>query len=470
MYAPIRDPAQAPDLVRQKVSQVKKFLAVLGLVSLAACGAIYNSSDVPTNDPNVLIVAMDSGTVSSANRSKYRPKQLPDVFFQNAGGARGMRGLGVTPEPSLDRQQRPGQMTTRIPPDVPNRPYRIGVGDVLLLATKSGGSTVAELSGLLAAQSRRQGYTVQDDGAIAIPDVGRVVVAEKALEGAEATLFESLVRNQIDPSFSLEIAEFNSKRVAVGGAVKNPTVVPVRLSPLNLAEAISAAGGIATTDLDYAAIRLYRDGALYQIPMTEYRRRAELQKLRLAAGDSIFVDTEYDLDRAQAYFREQITLAQYRQTARVQALAELQAEVTLRRAVLAEERSNFESRVALDGVDRDFAYLAGEVNTPARFALPFENHATLADALYDKGGFSAASGDPAQIYVMRATPTASNPALVTAFHLGARNAAKIGLATKMQLRPNDVIFVAEQQVTRWGRVINQLSPTLLVAGAAAVTN
>ncbi len=93
------------------------------------------------------------------------------------------------------------------------------MGDVVLLATKSGASTVEELSGLLAAQNRRQGYTVQDDGgAIAIPDVGRIMLGGMTLEEAEAELFQALVENQIDPSFSLEIAEFNSQRVAVGGA------------------------------------------------------------------------------------------------------------------------------------------------------------------------------------------------------------------------------------------------------------
>ncbi|MEE3317405.1 MAG: hypothetical protein VX202_06545, partial [Pseudomonadota bacterium] len=29
---------------------------------------------------------------------------------------------------------------------------------------------------------------------------------------------------------------------------------------------------------------------------------------------------------------------------------------------------------------------------------------------------------------------------------------------------NDVIFVAEQPVTRWGRVIDQITPSLIVAG------
>lgn len=130
---------------------------------------------------------------------------------------------------------------------------------------------------MLAAQNRRQGYTVQDDGAIAIPDVGRVMVAGLTLEEAEAALFQRLLSAQIDPSFSLEIAEFNSKRVSIGGAVGTPTIAPITLTDLTLDAAIALAGGIQTPDLDYASIRLYRDGALYQIPLNDYLSRGELQ-------------------------------------------------------------------------------------------------------------------------------------------------------------------------------------------------
>jgi polysaccharide export outer membrane protein len=183
-------------------------------------------------------------------------------------------------------------------------PYRIGVGDVVFLATRSSAETVEELSGLLAAQNSRQGYTVQDDGAIAAPDVGRVLLESLTLEDAEAQLFQSLVENLIDPTFSLEIAEFNSKRVSVGGAVGNPAIVPITLTPLFLDEALTLSGGISTPDVDFASLRIYRDGSLYQIPLVQYLREPNLQKTRLVAGDNVFVDTEFELNKASAYFQE----------------------------------------------------------------------------------------------------------------------------------------------------------------------
>lgn len=446
----------------------KRFIAIAGLAALASCGTAYISPKVTDADGKVRIVKLDGQSVLAANRSSYNPKQLPAVFFQNAGGPSVGRGAGAVPAPTLERQSPPATLSLRVPSDPPRMSYDIGIGDVLLLATRSGGSTVEELSGLLAAQNRRQGYTVQDDGAIAIPDVGRVTVVGLTLEEAEATLFQRLLENQIDPTFSLEISEFNSKRVSIGGAVGNPTVAPITLTALTLDQALATAGGIQTPDLDYASIRIYRDGALYQIPLAEYLRRGDLQKTRLVAGDSVFVDTEYQLNRAQDYFAEQITISQFRQQSRAIALNELQAEVGLRRSALNEVRSNYKARTDFDAVDRDYAYLSGEVNKPGRFILPFGRTATLADAIYSEGGFNTKTANSGQIYVLRGSADPRDFGAVTAWHLDARNAANLTLATRMQLRPNDVVFIAEQPITRWNRVITQITPSLFTSVAAAV--
>jgi len=446
----------------------KRLIAASTLILLSGCGVAYVSPKVTDAGSKVRIVPLTSETVLAANRSTYEPKQLPAVFFQTAGGAGGLRGAGPTPSPVSQIQTKPGNLALRVPNTPPNTTYHIGVGDVLLLATRSGSSTVEELSGLLAAQNRRQGYTVQDDGAIAIPDVGRVKVSDLTLEEAEAALFQRLLEAQIDPSFSLEIAEFNSKRVSVGGAVGNPTVIPITLTQLTLDQAVAGAGGIQTPDLEYASIRLYRDGDLYQIPLEQYLRRPDLQKTRLVAGDSVFVDTEYQLDRAQAYFAEQITLQQFRQQARSQALAELTSVVNLRRASLQEGRANFEAQLANDAVDRDYAYLAGEVTKSGRFTLPFGRKSTLADALYSEGGIDTMTGNPSQIYVLRGSNDPREFGAVTAWNLDARNATNLILATRMELRPNDIIFVAEQPVTRWNRVITQITPSILTSVANSV--
>lgn len=450
------------------------FIAVLlsGL-TLAACGVAYQSPDVipGTSDASkVRVVPVTAESVMIANRSAFKPQTLPAIFSQTAGSS-GLRGVRTPPVPAAIPENRPQQLETRVPPAADPGPYRIGVGDVVLLATPQSGGTVEELTGLLAAQNRRQGYTVQDDGAIAIPDVGRVRIAGETLEEAEAMLFQRLVENQIDPTFSLEIAEFNARKVSIGGAVANPIVAPIRLSPLYLDQALAAAGGVTADDLDFASVRIYRDGSLYQIPLSRLYADSGLQRIQLVDGDSVFVDTEFELEKASAYFEEQIRLAEFRQGARTAALNELATEVSLRRASLTEARDNFQTRLDLGGVKRDYVYLTGEVGEQSRFTLPFDQTASLADALYDGGaGVPTRTGNVREIYVLRGSDNPREFAAVTAWHLDARNAANLMLATRFELRPNDVIFVAEQPITRWGRVVDQITPSLISSGVGIAAN
>ncbi|MEM6306430.1 MAG: polysaccharide biosynthesis/export family protein [Pseudomonadota bacterium] len=433
-------------------------LACVLLGVLSSCGVAYISPLVPDNDPRVDIITLSRVEIDRANTSDFTPKSLPAAFFQTAQATSDPGG--AIPDPVLKQENRPDALALRLPPTVRDAPYEIGVGDVVLLATPSAGASLEEITGLLVAQSRRQGYTVQDDGAIAIPDVGRVGLAGLTLEEAESEIFQALVSNQIDPSFSIEVSGFNSKRVSIAGGVVRPVAVPITLTPLTVQEALVAAGGVNIVDQDYASIRLYRNGELYQIPLEDYYRQPALQQMRLVAGDSIFVDTEFELTRAQAYFQEKLILSQ----------AVLQAESgadALRRARLDEIRSNFTARLAAGAVPRDYVYMTGEVQKPGRFPLPFEQRASLADALLGESGLTTNTGNPTQIYVLRGQTGSDR---IAAYNLDVSNAAKLVLATQMELRPNDIVFVAEQPVTRWNRVLQQIIPSLLTTGVTAATN
>ncbi len=448
---------------------------LIAALLVSGCGAVYYSPKISEgaglNGTKVRVVPLTAETVLAANRSSYTPKALPEVFFASAGTGGLPRGAGVTPDPAYLPENRPQVLEIRLPPNPPRQLYRIGVEDELRLATPKTGSSVEELSGLLAAETRRQGYRVQDDGTISIPDVGRIMVSGKSLEEAENDIFDRLVDAGINPSFSLEISDFRSQKVAVGGAVKNPTVVPITLSPLLLQEALNAAGGAEVPDRDYAVIRIYRDGKLYQVPLAELYQRRDLQGVELQDGDSLFVDTEFDLTKAQGFFEEQIRLNEYRRDTRSQALNDLETEVDLRRDELNERRENFQDRIAFDAVDRDFAYIVGEVGVQDRYPLPFGRRATLADALYSESeGIFQRTGDPRHIYVLRATPEDARLGGVTAWNLDIRNAGNLMLATRLELRPNDVVFVAEQPVTRWNRVVSQIGFSVVNSTVSAVAN
>lgn len=443
-------------------------------LGLAGCSTVYTSPRVleQAGDAAIVRVLPISGeSVLLANRSPYQPRTLPAIFSSTTGSNGVLRGAGVLPDAPFNDQIRPRALELRVPPQVDPGPYVIGVGDVLIVATPSAGSTVEELSGLLAAQNRRQGYTVQDDGAIAIPDIGRVSVAGLTLADAEDAFFDALVSNQIEPSFSIEVAEFNSQTISVGGAVSGPAILPISLVPMTLERAIAGAGGVTVEDLDFASVRLYRNGTLYQIPLTQFYGSDRFLNTRLVAGDSVFVDVEYNLDQAEAYFEQQLTLAGFRQDARSQALTELQTEIALRRAQADEARANFEFRSEAGAVERDYVYLAGEVGSQTRYPLPYGQQSSLADALFDgASGIPLETGDVSQIYVLRASSDPREFGAVTAWQLDASNAANLVLASRFELRPDDIIFVAEQPVTRWSRVIRQITPSLITSTVGAVAN
>jgi len=413
----------------------------------------------------VKVVALTSQVAKQANRSRYTPKGLPRVFYHVTDISSQTSNAAETLSPATVHKTRPHSADIRIPPVLKRTPYRIGVADVLLLATPTAASTVDQLSGLLAAQNKRQGYTVQDDGAIAIPDVGRVQVGGLTLDEAEAEVFKALVKNQISPTFSIEIASFNSQRVTVGGAVGKPTLAPITLKSLHLGEALQIAGGILAKNPDYTTIRIYRDGKLYNIPLTEFLAKGKLQKIRLKDGDSVYVDTTFDLTRAQAYFAEKIQLMTLKSSARSQALAQLQTEITISKGRADEQRRNFQARAALDALPRDYVYLTGEVTNQGRFTLPFSHKAMLADAIYSQAGIPTNSGNVGQIYILRGNTRGDT---VTAYQLDAHNIANMMLATRMELRPNDIIFVAEQPVTKWSRALTQMGPSLFQQALARV--
>lgn len=458
-----------PGLYGIRRTTARALLAGVVALGVSACGITYHSPTINegAKGDGVTVVPLTLDTVASANRSAYTPQSLPAAFFANAGSGGSAQGVGALPEAPYLPDENRTQLEYRPLPDIAPQTYRIGVGDELLLATKGQASTVEQLTGLLAAANSRQGYTVREDGTIAIPEVGSVQVGGLTIEEAENNLFQTLVNNQIDPSFSLEISKFNSQRVAVGGAVKQATVVPITPSDLTLGEALIAAGGIQVKDREFASIRIYRDGTLYQIPLQTYVENPGLKDKRMQAGDAVFVDTTYDLDRALDFYQAKISVISVRTAARSAAMAALQSEIGLRRAALDEERTNYERRRALGEETRDYVYLAGEVSKNARVPLPYGRRASLADVLFGEGGFENTTGDPGQIYVLRSGSAPEAGDIVIAYHLNARNAANLTLAPKFEMRPDDIVFIEEQPITKWNRAMQQIFPQILQTANSA---
>lgn len=122
------------------------------------------------------------------------------------------------------------QPTSGSAPPVAAPTYTVGAGDVLQVNVYE----QAELSAR---------YTVGPDGTFAFPLIGRVETRGKTPGAIEtdirARLADGYLRN---PQVTVEVAEFNSQRIFVMGAVAKPGPVALTGS-LSLIEAIAAAGG-----------------------------------------------------------------------------------------------------------------------------------------------------------------------------------------------------------------------------------
>lgn len=459
-------------------------LCALAVVGLSGCGLVYTSPSVSDGnfigkktDLDVEIVPMTYESTLAANLMPNVPARLPLGFqpgtYQQVSTTvpLSIPQLGPIPAPPSRPGDRPGFIPDRLPPIEAPEPYTIGVADVLLLSVNASAATLEQLPSLITSQAQRQGFVVQDDGAIAIPDAGRVRVAGLTMQEAESAIFQTLVAAGIDPSFSLEIAEFNSQRVAVGGEVGQPMLVPITLKPLYLHEAISAAGGLQVPDTDVAKILLTRGGETYQIGANRFIDDPAIRQIVLREGDSIYVESEFREERARARFEEMLAVRGEQQSQvlfQVQALqAQAQAEQNALNRITA-ERQLFLDRVELGAVERGYAYLAGEVQIPQRVPLPFENTASLADVLYYDGGrgINIQFGDYGEIYVLRRPTNPDEAGSLMAFHLDAANAANLSLASMFEVHPGDVVFVAEQPITAWNRVISQMLPQLFTSIAS----
>ena len=73
---------------------IRALIVTVALAGLSGCGIAYNSPSVnPVRDgeTKVRVVSITPESVLAANRTAYRPKELPAVFFQTAGYGSGTR-------------------------------------------------------------------------------------------------------------------------------------------------------------------------------------------------------------------------------------------------------------------------------------------------------------------------------------------------------------------------------------------
>ncbi|WP_324821865.1 polysaccharide biosynthesis/export family protein [Variovorax sp.] len=284
--------------------------------------------------------------------------------------------------------------------------YRVGAGDILnivvwdhpeLSLQPAGSITTDAISG----SPVSNGYNVSQDGLIQFPYVGNFKAGGLTEYQIRDGLVKQLSRYLNEPKLTVRVQSYRNGRVYVDGSVRTPGLQAVNDVPMTLPEAINRAGGFAT-DADRSTIAVSRNGKTTLVNLPQLvQQGVNPNQIMLAPGDMVRVFSQED------------------------------AKI----------------------------YVLGEVTRPSAQALR-NGRLTLNQALGEAGGVSTTSGDPRQIYVVRAKPE-GNPDI---FHLDASSPVSYALAEGFELKARDVVYVDPVPLVRWSRVINLILPSAQVVG------
>jgi polysaccharide export outer membrane protein len=135
-------------------------------------------------------------------------------------------------------------------------------------------------------------YQVPDDGTINFPLIGTVVVGGQRPIAVARTIQDALQSKQIlrNPSVSIFVVEYASKRVNVMGAVQHPGSLPWSAGT-SVVRAISVAGGLTPLAAGNDTIVTRQEGGKPKRYRVSVRRITEGQEqdFVLQAGDIVYV-------------------------------------------------------------------------------------------------------------------------------------------------------------------------------------
>jgi polysaccharide biosynthesis/export protein len=227
--------------------------------------------------------------------------------------------------------------------------------------------------------------------------VGTVKIGGMSEFEARDVLVKRLNKYFKDPQVTVRVQSYRSGRIYVDGEVRTPGLQSINDVPMTLPEVIGRAGGLGTL-ADRSAIAVTRDGATTLIDMNQLiEKGVNPNTILLKGGDLVRVMSRED------------------------------------------------SKV----------FVLGEVLKPSTQMLR-HGRLSLGEALGDSGGVSPVSGDPRQIFVVRAGAKAERPEI---YHLDASTPVAYALAEGFQLRSRDVVYVDPVPLVRWNRVISLILPS-----------
>lgn len=275
---------------------------------------------------------------------------------------------------------------------LPGEVDTIGPGDVLQISIYEVGSALfgsrAASMGFTPATGSGENLppvTVGRDGRITLPWAGRITAKGKTADELADELTQAYHRNSENPQVMVSIRENVNNTVIVQGDVKKPGRIPLSLARERVLDVIAIAGGSSNPSLD----------SIVKINRADQAAEAPLSAIEPGSSDDIQLLPQ---DRVSITFRP-----------------------------------------------RTFTVLGA---TGKVAEIPFQSpRVSLVEAIGRSGGPSDERADPAAIYVFRYEPAEydGSPAegsRPVAYRLNMRRPESYFLAQRFEMRPRDVIYIA----------------------------
>ena len=236
---------------------------------------------------------------------------------------------------------------------------------------------------------------VDAKGDIILPVVGKVKAIGQTVSELRDRIANILLQKRLNPSFTLEMIESQTQKVYIVKGGDSKTI-PLTDKQITLKEIIIANKLFSGNENGLSVITLKRNKKSYRITV---------EFLLDVNSPDIFVQSEDQIEIEELEYKPNKIFA-------------------------------------LSGAG---SARIVEINPSKR--------ETLADILFvQQGAFQNRLAKRSEVYLLRA----GNPSV--AYHLDAQNVSRILVAAKTELRPNDIIYVADRPIISFTRLLSEISP------------
>ncbi|MDA8645409.1 polysaccharide biosynthesis/export family protein [Amylibacter sp.] len=233
-------------------------------------------------------------------------------------------------------------------------------------------------------------------GNILLPNVGSISAVNRTLDGLFEEISTTLIKKGFKPNFQLELKGFGSKKAYLVQKNIGTKIVPLNNSSTTLRQLIFKSNSISDPATGLVVITLKRNGQ-------EFRMTSE-QVLDPKAPD-IWVANNDHIEIENLIYKPGQVFA-----------------------------------------------LSGAGNAQMVLINPSKRE-TLADVLFTpQGVLNNLLAKRSEVYLLRG----QNPSV--AYHLDTQNVSRILVAAKTELRPNDIVYVADRPIVSFSRTLSEILP------------